>query len=243
MPCLSCYDPHKPVFARGLCSACYSRLRRSGTVERVNAVNQGQICSVDGCDKKAWAKGLCSQHYAQADHPLKAIWRLLRSRVGVGFYPETWDSFDAFLADVGERPSLRHQLRRINTRIPYSKDNCRWLEPVSAHEKRGWSKENQAKYMRDWALKRRFNLDPHEYEEMEAEQNFVCAICEQPEVQVNSKSGVVQKLSVDHCHRSGDVRGLLCFRCNSLLGAVDDDVRIFERATAYLKQRTKAPPE
>lgn len=45
---------------------------------------------------------------------------------GISVYPEWLDSFDAFYADMGERPSINHSLDRINNDLGYSKDNCRW---------------------------------------------------------------------------------------------------------------------
>lgn len=42
-------------------------------------------------------------------------------------------------------------------------------------------------------------------------------------------------LQVDHDHKTGDVRALLCSRCNSLLGYADDSIELLKRAIAYLE--------
>ena len=39
---------------------------------------------------------------------------------------------------------------------------------------------------------------------------------------------------VDHCHKTGKVRGLLCFHCNTALGHVFDDIKILDRMKQYL---------
>lgn len=67
--------------------------------------------------------------------------------------------------------------------------------------------------------------------QMELEQKGLCAICEQPE-----KIG--RALAIDHDHKTGRVRKLLCYRCNLLLGKADDDIEILQAAITYLQQHT-----
>jgi hypothetical protein len=42
---------------------------------------------------------------------------------------------------------------------------------------------------------------------------------------------------VDHCHSTGKVRGLLCGRCNQMIGHVNEDVKILEGMIRYIKER------
>lgn len=56
-----------------------------------------------------------------------------------------------------------------------------------------------------------------------------CQICGAPGE--NEKCG---RLHIDHCHRSGQARGLLCMLCNIALGAVDDDIARLRAAILYL---------
>ena len=46
---------------------------------------------------------------------------------GITYNPE-WEDFEQFLADMGDKPSSRHSLRRIDTTKRYEKTNCQWLE-------------------------------------------------------------------------------------------------------------------
>ena len=46
-----------------------------------------------------------------------------------------------------------------------------------------------------------------------------------------------EKPNIDHCHKTGAVRGLLCGYCNNLLGRCKDDVSILESAVRYLNER------
>lgn len=48
-------------------------------------------------------------------------------------------------------------------------------------------------------------------------QGNLCAICRTPEIHPVKKGGVARSLAIDHDHRTGKVRGLLCFRCNTAL--------------------------
>lgn len=65
-------------------------------------------------------------------------------------------------------------------------------------------------------------------------QNECCAICKQPESVVDPKSKKVRRLSVDHCHETGRVRGLLCHNCNRAIGLLKDNVAIIDNIKAYL---------
>jgi hypothetical protein len=77
-----------------------------------------------------------------------------------------------------------------------------------------------------------YGIDEAEYERLFSEQNGVCAICHEPETA--HSNGIIKKLSVDHCHESKEVRGLLCSRCNSAIGLLNDDPELLRRAAEYL---------
>src|SRR5690348_17564393 len=228
MVCTNCDGA--AVFARGLCQACYTRLRRNGSVERKYVINTG-VCGAEGCGKPSFSKNLCKLHYDQARHPLANLWRTIRSR-NPGAYPEAWDRFDAFLSTVGERPSARHQLRRLDPTKPYAVDNVEWLEPVLAKD--CYTPEDRARYERAWRLQRKFGITVEDYDKLLNEQGGVCAICKQPPEQVHRKSGKLRDLAVDHDHGTGQVRGLLCADCNMALGLFSDSPDLMRKAAAFL---------
>ena len=81
---------------------------------------------------------------------------------------------------------------------------------------------------RDLYLQRTYGITLAQYEELLALQGGVCAICKSPPKK--------QALGVDHDHKSGYVRGLLCFRCNhKLLPPSGEDPARLDRAAAYLR--------
>ncbi len=231
MACSYCERDIK-IVARGLCSACYTRQTR-GSLERVHTSNKGKTCKDKGCSQPAIAKGFCMTHYERnAQHPLKTIWKLIRSRSKAGCksrrgYPAEWDDFDVFLRDVGERPDTRHKLRRLDPDLPYSKNNVAWLPQLPGG---GRSETTKA-----WTLRRYYKISVEEYDAMLAAQGGVCAICRNPETALNSATQKPRALAVDHDHKTGRVRGLLHLGCNQGLGLFNDDPALLRAAIAYLE--------
>lgn len=82
-------------------------------------------------------------------------------------------------------------------------------------------------------LKDNFNLTLDEYEVMRESQDFKCKICKRPE-RVNNKA-----LAVDHDHKTGQIRGLLCHHCNVGLGHFEDNEELLMKAISYLKDAVK----
>lgn len=87
---------------------------------------------------------------------------------------------------------------------------------------------------RKYELKK-FGLTEEDYQRLLLEQNYVCAICLQPET-VRLKSGETKRLAVDHCHEKGNVRGLLCYACNIGIGLLRHKPEILNKAALYCEQ-------
>jgi hypothetical protein len=81
----------------------------------------------------------------------------------------------------------------------------------------------------------RYGLTPKQYEEMIDACNGLCEICGRPETKLYA--GKPRHLSIDHCHDSMKVRGLLCDACNNALGRVNDDIEILKSMIKYLEER------
>jgi hypothetical protein len=96
-----------------------------------------------------------------------------------------------------------------------------------------WKEANPDK-KKDWVLRDKFGISLEEYRKMLATQSGKCAICHQPEMATLKKSGKVKELSVDHCHSTGKVRGLLCYRCNTALGLLREDTGIALNLINYI---------
>lgn len=74
------------------------------------------------------------------------------------------------------------------------------------------------------------------YDKMLKEQNGLCAICFQPETMRCNNKVDLKMLSVDHCHRTHVVRGLICASCNTGIGYLKESIEILQSAITYLKK-------
>lgn len=104
-----------------------------------------------------------------------------------------------------------------------------------------WDKENPGKhhlYQRQSRLKK-LGKTLADYDQMFEQQNGVCAICGQPETQIDKRKGKIKDLSVDHNHKTGQVRKLLCYKCNMLLGYANEDIKILSCVIEYLREYDK----
>ena len=102
---------------------------------------------------------------------------------------------------------------------------------------RQWHKKARAanpEYYADKDLKKLYGVTLDWYNQKIEDQNGVCAICKEPETTVIR--GKTISLSVDHCHKTGNARGLLCKSCNQALGLFRDKIDTLESAVRYLRR-------
>ena len=102
-------------------------------------------------------------------------------------------------------------------------------------ERRKKNPEEYRKYKRNRDLIRTYGITLDEADQLFAEQGHCCAICKTTDNTSNKGKGTTS-FSVDHCHDTGEVRGLLCDPCNLGLGQLGDTEEALERALDYIKQ-------
>lgn len=96
--------------------------------------------------------------------------------------------------------------------------------------------EKCKKLDRDEKLKKRYGLTPEDLEKMLQDQDNKCVICGQ-EIFLHGSSVNKNKIAhVDHNHETGEVRGLLCDKCNRGLGYFRDNEGYLISAISYLKK-------
>lgn len=98
----------------------------------------------------------------------------------------------------------------------------------------GYRSPNRLHTQRRYDWKRRYGITPEDYERMAKEQNNCCAICSQPVENLTKRD----KLCIDHDHKTGKVRGLLCGGCNAHL-AVLENIDFIIKAQSYLDRYRK----
>lgn len=98
-----------------------------------------------------------------------------------------------------------------------------------------WCRECWAEYQADRLLMRKFGISRATFNAMLKSQNGGCAICSSALGMV--RAGKRLRLSVDHCHLTGAVRGLLCNSCNNGIGRFKDDPELLTKAAAYLQNQ------
>ena len=95
-------------------------------------------------------------------------------------------------------------------------------------------KDNLEK-IREYKLKLYYGITLKEYENLLKKQDELCAICKEEERTIDGRTGLIKRLAVDHNHKSGKVRGLLCNRCNRVIGYLGESNDLIEKIEKYLK--------
>jgi hypothetical protein len=76
----------------------------------------------------------------------------------------------------------------------------------------------------------KYKIRLHTYKALLENQNYKCKLCEKDLDMGNS-----YKVHLDHCHKTNEIRGILCNSCNLFLGLGEDSIEKFEKAINYLK--------
>lgn len=95
----------------------------------------------------------------------------------------------------------------------------------------GKTKEKHRNKARANHLKRVYKIDATTFEAILQVQGGGCAICGETKCSTNKRH-----LCVDHNHKTGAIRGILCDTCNVGIGNLKDDVKLLRNAIAYLQR-------
>lgn len=162
-------------------------------------------CTVEGCEKPLYRQGMCHMH---------------RNRVRRNGTTEvTWPK-GKFPREI--KPP-EHGTQRA-----YAVFGCR-CEPCKEgmrERARDYHRANRD-LVAEKRMFREYGITRADFDRMNAEQDGKCLVC-------GGGPGVKGRLYIDHCHTTGEVRGLLCTQCNTGLGMFADDPDRLLAAAAYL---------
>lgn len=112
----------------------------------------------------------------------------------------------------------------IDKRYTTTKQCC----TCSYQKARRWAKANPEKLISKYREKK-YGITTKEVTKLTELQDNRCAVCEN--IFKNTRN-----INVDHNHKTGKIREILCIKCNTMLGLADDNIEILEKAIKYLKK-------
>lgn len=141
-------------------------------------------------------------------------------------------------AKDGHRAQCKTCVRRYQERRALGVSTPRKLgrSPESLERRKLYHRQYMRKYNKTAAWKmahrkclihKKYGITWDQYQSLITAQNNLCAIC-------NKGESPKRRLAIDHCHRTGRVRGLLCIKCNRALGYFGDDPAVVRAALGYL---------
>lgn len=116
----------------------------------------------------------------------------------------------------------------------YSSNTCKICETEANKIWQKNNKEATRRKAKNWRLKHVYKITPEEIEKLREVQENKCAICNKPDDE--TFNGNQKGLVIDHCHKTGKVRGLLCYQCNHAVGMFKDSQEAAFNAYMYLKR-------
>lgn len=136
-----------------------------------------------------------------------------------------------------EKTEFFKDSRKKNGIRSHCKDCCQ-------RETKSWRERNRSEYnsyVAQWRaknpdrqhkteIKRNYGISIEKYNEMLTAQSCKCLICSKQHDPTIKKG----RLFVDHDHQTGEVRGLLCGKCNMALGLFNDNIDLIKKAISYL---------
>lgn len=114
---------------------------------------------------------------------------------------------------------------------------CKACDTLARKAYRAKHREFHLKAQRERNWRHKYNLEREDFEKMWEGQDGKCAICSVVLTNIeidNDPKNKSNTACVDHCHVTGQVRALLCARCNKGIGLFDDEAEKVRLAYEYL---------
>jgi hypothetical protein len=139
---------------------------------------------------------------------------------------------------VASREWRRKHADTVNARVAEDRKNN--PEKYLQYDRK-WRKENieRDRYM---DVLNKHKITSEDYEKLIYDHNNLCAICGKEETKKSRTKGDVCRLAIDHCHKTGKIRGLLCHNCNAGIGHFRDDEELILKAAYYINRNKNTEP-
>lgn len=121
------------------------------------------------------------------------------------------------------------------TRPLFEENYCKTHSPRLQREARLKNPER----FKGYSLQRDYGMSVVDYNDLLKNQGGLCAVCGVPDGSERSNNNGSKRLSVDHDHVTGAIRGLLCASCNQALGQMMDSSVLLRKAADYLDAHEK----
>ena len=215
------------------------KIRNNGRLETEKVFQARRFCDRN-CTRKAKQK-----QYMESIEPK------ICEQCGKEFIPTKHDDRIRFCSVICNREWRKHTdyMKRYNEKNKDKlKEKRRKRDPVRNERRRSRYQEDEG--YREYAKRRareyyhnnpdaklkqhlsKYGLTIDEYNSMFNAQNGKCAICGS----YGDESKPHRKLYIDHNHMTGNVRGLLCHKCNFMIGQANDDTSILQKGIDYLRK-------
>lgn len=128
-----------------------------------------------------------------------------------------------------EKPITDYSFKRPKNRKPGYQPRCK---SCSLEDTKIWREQQTTERLKDLYYKRNYGMSLEEFNFLLESQHCKCKLCYR-ELTIDGLGP--SRVVVDHCHKNGHVRGLLCNECNRALGYFHDNIQALENAVDYLR--------
>jgi len=200
--------PARPTYQNSLCKTCSVRTWRNGKITQAKEYRRTPECGHP--ERSHRAHGLCDMCYTEKWKRAKGIPKRIKPTITCG------------------HPERKHHVHGMCEPcwIVSDKRKEQYALKMQDPDKR----QKASATRRAYKLEKLYNLTPEDYDRMLKAQGGACAICRVVKPAKN-------RLSVDHDHATGKVRGLLCVPCNRALGYFEN-IEWLPKAQTYLQMHS-----
>lgn len=251
-------DCNEFIRCKGLCPFHYHRKLKGIALDARASIPRVGPCLIDGCDLPRRSRGLCARHYDHARNSTecptcgkrKTAAAALCSPCAIAEMQRHFPAERTCTKCQRTQPADAFGLRPGGQGRAKWRSRCRECENLEAKERREAKRlagvprgdrsgeRAMAPYLGLRSYARKLGIPWAEIVERYPSDNR-CNICHRTPLEA-SPSGRYVRLSLDHCHETGQLRGFLCAQCNKGLGNLGDTTDDLRRALAYLEHSDAA---